>query len=202
MATINFCRAAAILWLASGLSINYACTEHLNRNNFFKWPTQKATTFFKIWQALMTATILEFNSLIDLISIIINWKFNQFTVTIQYFWLNFSPFLRFLTLVKLLTVRVITPTVTCRWYVIIFLFFLLLLLLLMGNDLEILLLQLSTTLVQLSWPLKRDKPLIEPAQSWWECMKVDESWWSNESESCDSHPCLIRPLASMTTSNY
>ena len=29
-------------------------------------------------------------------------------------------FLRFLTLVKLLTIRVITPTVTCRWYVIIF----------------------------------------------------------------------------------
>ena len=44
-------------------------------------------------------------------------------------------FLRFLTLVKLLTVRVITPTVTCRWYVIIFSFFLLLLI--MANDLDI-----------------------------------------------------------------
>ena len=29
---------------------------------------------------------------------------------------------------------------------------------------------------------------FEPAQSWWECMRVDESWRSNESESCDSHP--------------
>ena len=29
---------------------------------------------------------------------------------------------------------------------------------------------------------------FEPAQSWWECMRVDESWWSNESESCDSYP--------------
>ena len=35
---------------------------------------------------------------------------------------------------------------------------------------------------------------FEPAQSWWECMRVDECWRSNESESCDSHPRLIRPL--------
>ena len=57
--------------------------------------------------------------------------------SISLFLLVASPlhFLRFLTLVKLLTVRVITPTVTCQWYVIIFSFFLLLLL--MGNDLEI-----------------------------------------------------------------
>ena len=34
---------------------------------------------------------------------------------------------------------------------------------------------------------------FEPAQSWWECMRVDESWRSNESESCDSHPRLINP---------
>ena len=31
---------------------------------------------------------------------------------------------------------------------------------------------------------------FEPAQSWWECMRVDESWRSKESESCDSHPPL------------
>ena len=86
--------------------------------------------------------------------------------------------LRFLTLVKLLTVRVITPIVTCRWYVIIFSFFLLLL---MGNDLEIagLLLQLSTTLVQLSWPVKRAKPHIDLIKIWTssKLMRVDERWW-------------------------
>ena len=87
-------------------------------------------------------------------------------------------FLRFLTLVNLLTVRVITPIVTCRWYVIIFSFFLLLL---MGNDLEIagLLLQLSTTLVQLSWPVKRAKPHIDLIKIWTssKLMRVDERWW-------------------------
>ena len=31
---------------------------------------------------------------------------------------------------------------------------------------------------------------FEPAQSWWEGMRVDESWRSNESESCDSHSLL------------
>ena len=33
---------------------------------------------------------------------------------------------------------------------------------------------------------------FEPAQSWWEDMRVDESWRSNESEGCDSHPTLIQ----------
>ena len=83
--------------------------------------------------------------------------------------------LRFLTLVKLLTVRVITPIVTCRWYVIIFSFFLPLL---MGNNLQIagLLLHLSTTLVQLSW---RSNEPNEP-QIWWQLMRDDESWRWNE----------------------
>ena len=84
-------------------------------------------------------------------------------------------FLRFLTLVNLLTVRVITPIVTCRWYVIIFSFFLPLL---MGNNLQIagLLLHLSTTLVQLSW---RSNEPNEP-QIWWQLMRDDESWRWNE----------------------
>ena len=51
--------------------------------------------------------------------------------------------------------------------------------------------------MQLSWPVKRVKPLIDSDQnvnqlkvdeSPWEGMRVDESWRTNESESCDSHP--------------
>ena len=60
------------------------------------------------------------------------------------------------------------------------------------NDLEIACFstQLSTTLVQLSWPVKRAKPLIDSHQnlnklkadeSAWECTRLDESCWSNES---------------------
>ena len=59
-----------------------------------------------------------------------------YIISYSLFLLVASPllFLRFLTLVKLLTVQVITPTVTCRWYVMTFSFFLLLL---MANDLKI-----------------------------------------------------------------
>ena len=59
-----------------------------------------------------------------------------YIISYSLFLLVASPllFLRFSTLVKLLTVRVITPTVTCRWYVMTFSFFLLLL---MANDLKI-----------------------------------------------------------------
>ena len=62
--------------------------------------------------------------------------FSIYIISYSLFLLVASPllFLRFSTLVKLLTVRVITPTVTCRWYVMTFSFFLLLL---MGNDLKI-----------------------------------------------------------------
>ena len=115
--------------------------------------------------------------------------------SISLFLLVASPllFLRILTLVKLLTVRVITPTVTCRWYVIIFSFFLHLHLLLL-MDLEIACFCNSydsrATLMtgQTSQSSHWLSPKFEPAQSWWECMRVDESWRSNESESCDSHP--------------
>ena len=62
----------------------------------------------------------------------------------------------------------------------------------------------ASILVQLSWPVKWAKPLIDTHQNLnqlklmrvhaWECVRVDESWLSNKSESCDSHPRLIRPL--------
>ena len=51
--------------------------------------------------------------------------------------------------------------------------------------------------MQLSWPVKRIKPLIDSHQNWnhlkvdecaWEGVEVDESRWSNESKSCDSRP--------------
>ena len=53
--------------------------------------------------------------------------------------------------------------------------------------------------MQLSRPVKRAKPLIDSHQNLNqlkvdESAWVDENWWSNESESCDSHPHLIRPL--------
>ena len=85
-------------------------------------------------------------------------------------------FLRFLTLVKLLTVRVITPTVTCRWYVIIFSFYLLL----MGNNLEI-----ACFCNSLRFSYNSDDRSNEPNPSltlikiWTssKLMKVHESWW-------------------------
>ena len=113
--------------------------------------------------------------------------------SISLFLLVASPllFLRFLTLVKLLTVRVITPTVTCRCCVI-FSFFLLFL---MGNDLEITCFCNSLRLSCNSHDRSNDPNLSLTLIKIWtssklmrECMKVDESWWSNESESCDSHP--------------
>ena len=108
-------------------------------------------------------------------------------------------FLRFLTLVKLLTVRVITPTVTCRWYVIIFYFLLLvllvlvllLLLFLMGNDLEIACFCNSLRLSCNSHDRSNEPNLSLTLIKIWtssKLMRVDESWRSNESESCDSHP--------------
>ena len=118
--------------------------------------------------------------------------------SISLFLLIASPllFLRFLTLVKLLTVRVITPTVTRRWYVIIFSFFLLLLL--MGNNLEIACFCNSLRLSCNSHDRSNEpKPLIDSHEnlnqlkvdeSARELMRVDESWRSNESENCDSHP--------------
>ena len=54
--------------------------------------------------------------------------------------------------------------------------------------------------MQLSWPVKRAKPLIDchenlnqlkVDESAREFMRVDESWRWNESESCDSHPLSL-----------
>ena len=114
-------------------------------------------------------------------------------------------FLRFLTLAKLLTVRVITPTITCRWYVIIFSF-----LSSSSSSSSSSSFSSSSFLWVITWKSLASATLydsratlmtgqtsqtshwlsskFEPAQSWWECMRVDESWWWNESESCDSHP--------------
>ena len=122
-----------------------------------------------------------------------SWRESFFFFRFPCFCSFSSPllFLRLLTLVKLLTVRVITPTVTCRWYVIIFSFYLLL----MGNDLEQSLASATlydsrATLMtgQTSQTSHWVSSKFEPAQSWWKCMRVDESWWSNESESCDFNP--------------
>ena len=115
-------------------------------------------------------------------------------------------FLRFLTFVKLLTVRVITPTVTCQWYVIIFSFFLLVFFLLWVMTWKSLASGFSSVsvrktlakkhrpfcwahvtapcnckvqtvyLMQLSWPVKRAKPLIDSPQNLNQ-LKVDESAW-------------------------
>ena len=64
--------------------------------------------------------------------------------------------------------------------------------LLMCNDLEIACFCNSLRL-SCNFHDRSNEPKFEPAQSWWECMRVDESWRSNESESCDSHPRLINP---------
>ena len=112
-------------------------------------------------------------------------------------------FLRFLTLVKLLTIRVITPTVTCRWYVIIFSFFLLLL---MGNDLEIACFcnslrllcnshdqsnepNLSLTLIKI-WTSSK---LMRVHESAWELMRVGGQTRVRVATFIHSHPRLIRP---------
>ena len=82
-----------------------------------------------------------------------------------------------------------TPTVTCRWYVIIFL--LLLLLLLLGNDLEIACFCNSLRLSCNSHDRSNEPNLSLILIKIWtssKLMRVDESWRSNESESCDSHP--------------
>ena len=99
--------------------------------------------------------------------------------SISLFLLVASPllFLRFLTLVKLLTVRVITPTVTCRWYVIIFSFFLLLL---MGNDLEIACFCNSLRLSCNSHDRSNEPNLSLTLIKIWtssKLMRVHESWW-------------------------
>ena len=101
-------------------------------------------------------------------------------------------------------------TVTCRWYVIYFLFFVLLII--TGNDLDIACFWFSVrkTLRNIGHFVEpvaaKRKPFIilidshdlsnEPNLSLtlikiWnssKLMRVHESWWSNESESCDSHP--------------
>ena len=64
--------------------------------------------------------------------------------------------------------------------------------LLMCNDLEIACFCNSLRL-SCNFHDRSNEPKFEPAQSWWECMRIDESWRSNESESCDSHPRLINP---------
>ena len=120
--------------------------------------------------------------------------------SISLFLLVASPllFLRFLTLVKLLTVRVITPTVICRWYVIIFPFFLLLL---MGNDLEIACFCNSLRLSCNSHDRSNEPNVSMTLIKIWtssKLMRVDESWRSNETARVatliPSYPRLIRPL--------
>ena len=112
-------------------------------------------------------------------------------------------FLRFLTLVKLLIVRVITPTVTRRWYVIIFSFFLLPL---MGNDLEIACFcnslrlscnshdrsnepNLSSTLTNI-WTSSK---LMRVQESAWELIRVGGQTRARVATLIHSHPRLIRP---------
>ena len=107
-----------------------------------------------------------------------SWRESFFFFRFPCFCSFSSPllFLRLLTLVKLLTVRVITPTVTCRWYVIIFSFYLLL----MGNNLEI-----ACFCNSLRFSYNSDDRSNEPNPSltlikiWTssKLMKVHESWW-------------------------
>ena len=79
------------------------------------------------WQArvcmsVSSTLIARLNKQWELIAWELTRVFLLFSISLFLLVASTLLFLRFLTLVKLLTVRVITPTVTCRWYVIIFLF--------------------------------------------------------------------------------
>ena len=103
---------------------------------------------------------------------------------------------------NLLAVRIITPTVTCQWYVIIFSF---LLLLLMGNDLGIacfcnslrlLCNSLDRSTSQTShWLSSKFEPkLMKVHESAWELMRVGGQTRARVVTLIHSHPRLIRPL--------
>ena len=99
-------------------------------------------------------------------------SFFDFLVFTRCFHASFSSFF-----LKLQTVRVITPTVICRWYVIIFSFFLVLLL---GNDLEIACFCDSLRLPCNSHDRSNEPNLSLTLIKIWtssKLMRVHESWW-------------------------